>query len=254
MKLGDFSFSLFLESVRPMLRAVSELLGTPIQKFIDELVAVWSADSRLTSKTKAEQDLKKKKEEKKAAVTPAKLRELMPDDVYKNIKRSFTENWEDIEYLLRQLVRIIHGSSSRRFQDHVRPQDFVEQFSEVISIIKYDIDASSKTGRKLLDVIAEYMRECQKIMQDQFSPETSWREKAEQESKGLDDEERRQLFADAEYEHEQQRAAHDHERLERLQRALDKLEKDFIGALDGLDDKSKEERALTPVYETRGNR
>lgn len=248
-KMGDFSFSLFLETFRPMLNAIAELTNTPIQKFVDELASVWQAESKLKSKTAAEEELKSKKAQKKLDVTPKRLQSLVPEEPKEDIMRwfdhSYGETWRYISDAKEQVEKL---DNPGWFQKNVYQYKLLGWFDSVINNINYHIGSSGKSGSKLVAAIKEYQEEITRIMKNEFNklPLIQQIMQRIKDDPGFsEDDQEDELFKI-----KMKERKHDLQRIEAIREALKKLKVDFTANIDNMVDKEKETRAQTPVYET----
>ena len=247
---GNFSFNFFLESIRPMLSAIAEILGTPIQKFVDELVAVWQEGSKLKSKTRAEEELKSKKAQKKLDVTPERLKNLMPEDPREDIMSWFDTGYRKVwHYIGEAEEQVKKLENTDWFQNYVRLGELISWFDALINNINYHIGSSGKTGSKMVAVIKEYQEEITRIIQNEFNklPLIQQIVQRIKDDPGFsEDEQEDELFKI-----KMKERKHDLQRIEAIREALKKLKVDFTANIDNMEDKEKEARAQTPVYETR---
>jgi hypothetical protein len=250
---ANFSFNFFLESIRPMLSAIAELLGTPIQKFVDELVAVWQEGSKLKSKTHAEEELKSKKAQKKLNVTPERLKSLMPEDPREDIMSWFDTGYRKVwHYIGEAEEQVKKLENTDWFQNYVRLGELIAWFDALINNINYHIGSSGKTGSKMVAVIKEYEEECRRILRDDFDQMTPFQQiidRAKKDPNFSEDEQEAEFFKIT-----MKKRKHDIQRIEALRTALKKLKVDFTTVADGLEDRDKETRSQTDVYEGRRNR
>jgi hypothetical protein len=249
---GNFSFNFFLESIRPMLSVIAEILGTPIQKFVDELVAVWQEGSKLKSKTRAEEELKSKKAQKKLDVTPERLKSLMPEDPREDIMSWFDTGYRKVwHYISEAEDQVKKLENTDWFQNYVRLGELISWFDALINNINYHIGSSGKTGSKMVAVIKEYEEECRRILRDDFDQMTPFQQiidRAKKDPNFSEDEQEDEFFKIT-----RKKRKHDIQRIEALRTALKKLKVDFTTVADGLEDRDKETRAQTAVYEGRAS-
>jgi len=249
---ANFNFSFFLESFRPMISAIAEILGTPVQEIVDELAAVWQAGSILKSRTYAEEELKSKKAQKKLSVTPERLKSLMPEDPREDIMSWFDTGYRKVwHYISEAEEQVKKLENTDWFQNYVRLMYLMNWFDALINSINHHIGSSGKTGSKMVAVIKEYEEECRRILRDDFDQMTPFQQiidRAKKDPNFSEDEQEAEFFKIT-----MKKRKHDIQRIEALRTALKKLKVDFTTIADGLEDRDKETRAQTAVYEGRAS-
>jgi hypothetical protein len=229
---GAFNFGLFIETVRPMLDAISRgSARKTTQVLVDELAKIWVSKAQRDAQEEIELQLKRRAELKGGVTATLKARDLMAKDPYTEIKDEFDTVWTYKDEALR---RATQNADKKSFEELIKPFDLIGRLSEIIQTVDLYSDYIGRTGRELIDIVREYESECRDILQDFFDDSDLTLKSGER----LSDEERK----------------HDQRRIVQARKVLDRFKKDFMGVMDGMGNESQRARARIPVSETRGNR